>query len=254
MLQLICRPLYFGGYQMSYMGSWIEPPSFLEGGSDPMSLEWRRQGSLASRPFFAMEGKIVPWTANRWNVVRLHYVDDVIHGNNGDQANEAVCRRLGYTSVNLDHEKAVRCSMNGWDAFASFLNQQWKVWTQYDYSRTFLSLTEVFSFQKLLWFAFRTSKEDSFCNEISQDIVIMCQSSATPYVMSYIMVLQTLRYRRALRNGGYCGTAAVSQLFSNDECWHGNSTACTTQMFMCNTLRTTIVTFRDQSPDKLNYN
>jgi len=66
--------------------------------------------------------------------------------------------------------------------------------------------------------------------------------------------LWLVRYRQALRNGGYCGTAAVSQLFSNDECWHGDSTACTTQMFTCSTLRTTIVTFKDQLPDKLNYN
>jgi len=44
-----------------------------------------------------------------------------------------------------------------------------------------------------------------------------------------------IRYRRALRNGGYCGTAAVFELFSNDECWHGDSTACTTQMFTCST-------------------
>ena len=55
-----------------------------------------------------------------WRTLRLRCVSDVIHWNNVDQESwvtEAVCRRLGYTGLNADHEKAVRNFMNGWRAW-----------------------------------------------------------------------------------------------------------------------------------------
>jgi len=49
-------------------------------------------------------------------------VSDIIHGNNGDQeswAIKAVCRKLGYVELKLDHKKAVRSAMNSQDVLES---------------------------------------------------------------------------------------------------------------------------------------
>jgi len=48
--------------------------------------------------------------------------DDSERGHHSDQeswAIEAVCRRLGYTGLKLDHEKGVRSFMKVWDVFES---------------------------------------------------------------------------------------------------------------------------------------
>jgi len=52
-----------------------------------------------------------------------------------------------------------------------------------------------FSFQDLISLVIRTFEEDSdnLCDEMSQDGVIMCQSSSTLHMMSYI--LQTLNHK-----------------------------------------------------------
>ena len=42
------------------------------------------------------------------------------------------------------------------------------------------------SFQDRRFLAIGTSREDSLCNEMSQDGVIVCNSSSTLYMMSYI--------------------------------------------------------------------
>ena len=49
------------------------------------------------------------------------------------------------------------------------------------------------SFQDWRFLAIGTSREDDLCNDVSQDGVIVCHSSSTLYMMSYITVLQALR-------------------------------------------------------------
>jgi len=48
------------------------------------------------------------------------------------------------------------------------------------------------SFQDRRFLAIGTSWEDSLCNDVSQDGVIVCYSSSTLYMMSYIKFLQAL--------------------------------------------------------------
>jgi len=64
--------------------------------------------------------------STRWNVggpIRLCCISDEIHVGIPVMATmkviEAICRRLGYTGLKPDHEKAVRSFMNGQDLFES---------------------------------------------------------------------------------------------------------------------------------------
>jgi len=50
------------------------------------------------------------------------------------------------------------------------------------------------SFQDRRFLAIGTSREDDLCNCVSQDDVIVCHSSSTLYMMSYITFLQALRH------------------------------------------------------------
>ena len=54
----------------------------------------------------------------------------------------------------------------------------------------------MFSFQDFLFFVFGTSEEDSLCNKMSQDGIIVCYrySSSILYMTSYIMFLQMFRH------------------------------------------------------------
>jgi len=58
-----------------------------------------------------------------------------------------------------------------------------------------LSVTERgVSFQDRHFLAIGTSREDDLCNDVSQDGIIVCYSSSTLYMMSYITFLQALRH------------------------------------------------------------
>ena len=57
----------------------------------------------------------------------------------------------------------------------------------------FVANTGVY-FQDRCLLAIRTSREDHLCNEMSQDGVIVCHSSSTLYMVSYISLLQALRH------------------------------------------------------------
>ena len=50
------------------------------------------------------------------------------------------------------------------------------------------------SFQDRRFLAIGTSREDNLCNEMSRDGVIVCHSSSTLYMMSYITFLQEIRH------------------------------------------------------------
>ena len=50
------------------------------------------------------------------------------------------------------------------------------------------------SFQDRRFLAIGASREDDLCNDLSQDGVIVCHSSSTLYMMSYITFLQALRH------------------------------------------------------------
>jgi len=77
---------------------------------------------------------------------------------------KAVHRRLGYTGVKPDHEKAVRSFKKGWDVLVSFSTGSGKFECC---SRISLTLTEVFLSRDLVCWAFRTSNEDNHCNKMS---------------------------------------------------------------------------------------
>ena len=73
-------------------------------------------------------------------------------------------------------------------------NQQWKLWMPVRlFQNLRLSLKKIFfpgSYfpgQQNLW-------GRNLCNEMSQDGIILCHSSPTLYMMSYIMFLQTLHH------------------------------------------------------------
>ena len=53
------------------------------------------------------------------------------------------------------------------------------------------------SFQDRRFLAIGTSREDDLCNDMSQDGVIVCHSSSTLCMMSYITFLQALRHNFA---------------------------------------------------------
>lgn len=77
---------------------------------------------------------------------------------------KAVHRRLGYTGVKPDHEKAVRSFKKGWDVLVSFSTGSGKFECP---SRFSLTLTEVFLSRDFVCWAFRTSNEDNHCNKLS---------------------------------------------------------------------------------------
>ena len=74
------------------------------------------------------------------------------------------------------------------------VNHKWTVWMPPRLLQS-LSVTERgVSFQDHRSLAIWTSREDDLWYEMSQDGVIVCHSSSTPYMMSYITFLQALHH------------------------------------------------------------
>jgi len=156
--------------------------------------------------------------------IRLLCETDVIHRNNGDHkswAIEAVCRRLGYTGLKPDHEKAVRSFRNGQDVLRAC--QPWMDSLNASkiapkslcrWKRCFFPGLSFLGNQK------PPGKTD-LCNEMSQDGVIVCHSSSTLYMMSYITIL-----RHNFCNSGErkWNGHSPDQFFPCGEKWSGNKT------------------------------
>ena len=76
------------------------------------------------------------------------------------------------------------------------VNRKWKVWMSVRLLQSLSVAERGVSFQDCRLLAIGASREDDLCNDVSQDgvIVIVCYSSSTLYMMSYITFLQALRH------------------------------------------------------------
>ena len=127
--------------------------------------------------------------------IRLLCESDVLHRNNGDQeswAIKAVCRRLHYTGLKPDHEKAIRSFRNGREVLRTC--QPWMDRLNANKIAPGSITENGVTFQDCRFLAIRTSREDNLYNEVSQDGITVCHSSSTLYMMSHITFLQALRH------------------------------------------------------------
>ena len=74
------------------------------------------------------------------------------------------------------------------------VNREWTVWMPARLLQSLSVKESGVSFQDHHFLAIRSSREDNLCNEMSQDSIIMCHSSSTLYMMSYVTFLQALRH------------------------------------------------------------
>ena len=80
------------------------------------------------------------------------------------------------------------------------------------------------SFQDRRFLAIGTSREDDLCNDVSQDGVIVCYSSSTLYMMSYIAFLQAYVTIFATAGNESGIGRSPDQFFPCGEKWSGNET------------------------------
>ena len=126
-------------------------------------------------------------------------VSDLIHGNHLDQESLGSMQETRPHRTETWSREGCHEFKEQWQCVCQLDNWQQKVWMPI----RLLQNLFVAAFQGLLSLAIKTPKEDNLCNEMSQDSVILCHSSSTLDIMSYLhpynVILKILREKKQNR-------------------------------------------------------